>query len=148
MSDWDQFWGPPHPYHGDPPPASEDDVRRREEPHGVRLPATLAKALTIQNGGYVRGAELCLEPLAGISALSESKCDHVFVHGDEAIPDRAMLFSIGSVGVLGVGVILDYNGRAEPQVLFLPHDLGDELRDEGVGSFDELLQLVRRWGGA
>src|SRR5687768_13608554 len=63
MMDADRFWTLPYPYGPELPPLTEDQVRRWEAQHDVRLPTTLGRALTVQNGGYVRGTDLLIYPL-------------------------------------------------------------------------------------
>jgi hypothetical protein len=44
---------------------------------------------------------------------------------------------------LGGLLILNYNSGPEPRVLWLWRDLGDELRDEGDGTFDQMIVRQR-----
>ncbi len=148
MSD-DPFWDPERIPFPQPPAASEEQVRDWEERHGVRLPATLARALTIQNGGCVRGTDLSIESLQEFSALSDPRWENVhFESGDRDEEELSNIIEIGTTAT-GLGVLLDGNGQdgdapSEPRILFLWHDLGREIRDEGDITFDELIESERR----
>lgn len=124
-----------------PSPATDAEIRRWEEAHGVRLPPTLAEALTIQDGGTVRGTDLSFEPLDVIASLDGEEWDHVEEGRGLPPGDRHKQFLVGDYG--GLGVVLDYTDGPEPKVLTLWHDLSGELRDGGYGTFDLFLQSVQ-----
>ena len=148
MSD-DLFWDLERIPFRQPPAVSEEQLRDWEEQHGVCLPATLARALTIQNGGCVRGTDLMIGPLQGFSPLSDPSWEDAhFEDEDRDEEELSKIIEIGTTAT-GLGVLLDGNGqdgdaRTEPRILFLWHDLGREIRDEGDISFDELIESERR----
>lgn len=123
-----------------PPPASDGAIRQWEEAHGVRLPPTLAEALTIQDGGCVDGVNLNFEGLETMTTLDGEDWDHI--EEERGLPpgDRRKQFLIGNC--IGLGIVLDYNAGPEPRVLTLWHDLGGELRDSGFETFDQFLQFI------
>lgn len=137
------FWDPERIPSAGPDGVSEGEIRAWEEQRGVRLPSTLAQALMIQNGGCVSGTDLMVDPLQGFTPLSDPSWDHVSFEDEErAEADRTRLFHIGTTST-GLGVVLDCDAQPEPQVLFLWHDLGGELRDEGSITFDQLIEDER-----
>src|SRR5690349_11366007 len=106
MSD-DSFWDPDL----DRTAVSEEQVRDWEERHGVRLPATLARALTVQNGGRVRGTDLMIESLQEFSRLSDPFWENVhFEYDDRDEEELSKIFEIGTTAT-GLGVLLDGNGQ-------------------------------------
>jgi hypothetical protein len=105
------------------------------------LPAILARALVAQNGGRVWETELTIDPLDDFSTLDEEQWAHVFAEGPLKDLDRGRLLYIGDAA--GCGIVLDYATGAEPRVLLVHHNLGGELRDEGVGSFEDFLRLLQ-----
>jgi hypothetical protein len=132
------FWDPERPPAG-LDGVDEEQIRDWEEQRGILLPSTLVQALMIQNGGCVAGTDLWIEPLQEFSPLSEPRWDHVHFEDEECDDvDRAKLFAIGTTAT-GLGVVLDGNAQPEPRVLFLWHDLGGEMRDEGDVTFDDLV---------
>ena len=122
------------------PSLTPSDIARWETERGVRLPEILAKALLIQNGGAVHGAKVSIEPLDGFTTLADEFWDGVWEDRPPAIVDRRRQFYVGDS--IGVGVVLDYTVGPEPRVLLLHHGLGRELRDEGIGSLEELLRVA------
>jgi len=136
MSDSRLVWEP-----GPAPPLTAEDVREWEEDYALCLPAILARALVAQNGGRVRETELTIDPLDDFATLDEEQWPHVFAEGPLNDLDRGRLLYIGDAA--GCGIVLDYATVAEPRVLLVHHNLGSELRDEGVGSAGEL-RLARR----
>jgi hypothetical protein len=117
------------------------DIARWERDCGVRLPPILAQSLLVQNGGNVRGVALSIEPLDGFTSLDDEQWEGVWEDGSQTVADRGRQFHIGES--TGVGVVLDYMAGSEPRVLLLHHGQGRELRDHGIGSFEELLQVAR-----
>jgi hypothetical protein len=155
VSDTESFWEPQpspggghdpdrHPYR---PPAPDARVRGWEERNGLRLPASLAEALTVHDGGRVRGTDLEIESMGGFSVLDDGGWDGHFSPGNqeggefEGV-DRGKLVLIGECW--GCGVVLDYRRGPESNVLAMHHNLGGVLRDEGCGTFDEFLRGLRR----
>lgn len=136
MSDANLIWEPWQSL-----PVTPEDVREWEEDFAVRLPPILARALVAQNGGRVHGTELGIDPLGDFSTLDEERWAHVFADGPLKDLARDKLFYIGNA--VGCGVVLDYTIGPEPRVLLVHHNLGGELRDEGVGSFEDLLRLLQ-----
>jgi hypothetical protein len=124
------------------PPLTAEQVREWEEDYAMRLPATLARALVEQNGGRMRESELVIDPLDNFSTLDEEQWAHVIADGSLKDLERAKLLYIGDAA--GCGIVLDYNREPEPRVLLLHHEVGGELRDEGIGSFEDLLCLLQR----
>jgi hypothetical protein len=100
----------------------------------MRLPATLARALVEQNGGRMRESELVIDPLDNFSTLEEEEWADVIADGSLRDLERAKLLYIGDAA--GCGIVLDYNREPEPRVLLVHHEVGGELRDEGIGSFE------------
>jgi hypothetical protein len=123
------------------PPLTADAIRVWEEEFGMRLPCLLARALAEQNGGRAAGTDLVIEPLDGFTTLDDEQWDHVVAAGPLAEPDRSRLLAIGEA--TGCGIVLDFASGGEPRVLLLHHNLGGELRDAGIGSFAELLRVIR-----
>jgi hypothetical protein len=82
-----------------------------------------------------------MEPLSGdcYAHLRDNQDNRKF--GD---PRR--LHRVGVDEELGGVLVLDYNTVPEPRVIWLWRDLGDELRDEGDGTFGQM--LARRRHGA
>jgi hypothetical protein len=101
------------------------------------LPNTLARALGTQNGGYVRGSEIVICPFQEFQLLSESKWDDVF-RFNQIVSTRDRLLYIGFEGEAPADIILSYAQGPDPSVIYLWHDLGDELRHY-ADSFDALL---------
>jgi hypothetical protein len=138
----DGFWGVPYPYAPEEPPATEEDIRRWEAKNGVVLPATLAAALQVQNGGEILGTGYTVSPLSRILSLARELGNPLWEDNLEfGPPDRMFLFAIWD-GV-SCSLILNYNPGPEPRIIYLRHDLGDELEDQPYHSFDELI-LARR----
>jgi hypothetical protein len=136
MSDADLVWEPCAA-----PPLSAEAVREWEEEFDLQLPRELARALAQQNGGRIRGMELIIEQLDGFTTLDDEQWDHVVAEGPLRELSRGRLLCIGEAA--GCGVVLDYATGGEPRVLLLHHNLGGELRDHGIGSFEELVGLMR-----
>jgi hypothetical protein len=112
--------------------------------HGVRLPSTLRDALQIQDGGYVAGTRLHLHRLSQMEPLSGDGYAHMWENeGNREFGDPSKLHLVGTEETLGGLLILDYNTGPEPRVLWLWRDLGDELRDEGDGTFDQMIVRQR-----
>lgn len=107
----------------------------------IRLPAVLKNALLTQNGGRVRETELTIDPLENFTSLDNDQWEHVFAEGPLKSLDRERLLYIGEA--VGCGIVLDYTATGEPRVLLLHHNLGGELRDEEIGSFEDLLRMVQ-----
>ena len=57
--------------------------------------------------------------------------------------DPFKLHWVGGDEESGGVLILDFNTGPEPRVLWLWRDLGDELRDEGDGTFDQMVVRQR-----
>jgi hypothetical protein len=147
MSAADSFWAPGDDSDPNAPPVSESEVREWEETNRLQLPDSLAKALTLHNGGQVRGTDLVIEPLEYFSVLDDEQWDqHLSPDNQEeddfkAI-DRSKLVLIGDCW--GCGVVLDYRSGSEPKVLTMYNDLGGVLRDELIGTLDEFIDGLRR----
>ena len=144
MSAAELFWAPVDD--SDPPPISKAKIQEWEKEHGLRLPFCLAKALTVNNGGQVRGTDLVIEPLENFSVLDDEQWDqHLSPDNQEEEEfkgvDRSKLVLIGDC--CGCGVVLDYCQGAEPKVLAMHDDLGGVLRDEGSGTLDEFIEGLR-----
>jgi hypothetical protein len=121
-------------------PVTAEKLRRWEQDHAMRLPAVLAAALRIQNGGRVRASELCIDPLDAFSTLDEEPWTHVCAEGPLAGLDRGRLLYVGEAA--GCGIVLDYATTDEPRVLLVHHNLGGDLRAWG-GSFEDLLRAMQ-----
>lgn len=134
----DPFWGRPYPLALVTPPPSMEEIRKWETKHKLRLPEALARSLSTQNGGYVRGSRIVICPLDEFQLLSDSKWDDVF-RFDQIVWERDKLLYIGFEDEMPASVILSYAQGSEPAVLYLWHDLGNELRQE-TDSFDALLR--------
>ena len=134
----DPFWESPYPLAPVTSPPSAKKIRRWEAEHKVRLPATLARSLQTQNGGRVRGTEIVICPLEEFQLLSESKWDEVF-RFNQVVSERDKLLYIGFEEQGPARIILNYAKGSEPAVLYLWHDLGDELREQ-ASSFDALVE--------
>jgi len=119
-----------------------------ERGSGVRLPSTLREALQVQDGGYVRGTRLAICRLEEMTSLSRGDWNHLWENADNrGFGDPAKLISIGSDEITGGIAILDGNLHAEPRIIWLWRDLGDELRDEGDQTFDGMIQKLRQMAG-
>ena len=126
------------------PGPSRAEIEAWEQARGFRLPGTLREALGVQDGGYVRGADLFLNPLEEMKPLSEGEWDHLWESEEnQEFGDPEKLVMLGSQTSVGGLLILDGNVEPEPRILFLWRDLGDEIRDEGIGSFDEMVERMR-----
>lgn len=136
MADSERDWEP-----CSTPPLTAEDVRLWEEDYALRLPAVLARALLVQNGGRVRQTDLTISSLDDFSMLDELQWDHVFADGPLASLDRGRLLYIGEAA--GCGVVLDYATTDQPRVLLVHHNLGGELRDQRIASLEDLLRLLR-----
>ena len=134
----DPFWGPPYPMAAVTPPPTEDEIRDWEAESKLRLPAELARALTTQNGGYVRNTEIVICPFEKFQWLSEPRWADVF-RFEQIVTERDQLLYIGFEDQMPADIILNYAKSSEPDVLYLWHDLGDELRRQ-ADSFDALLK--------
>ncbi len=109
------------------------------------MPESLREALSIQDGGYVRGADLYVNPLEQMKPLSEGEWDHLWESSEnQQFGDPEKLVILGSHESLGGILILDGNTAPEPRILYLWRDLGDELRDEDDTSFDDLVDRLRQ----
>lgn len=104
----DPFWGPPYPLAPITPPRSEEEISAWEADHKLRLPAVLARALQTQNGGYVRGTDIVLCPLAEFQLLSEPRWDRVFGF-DQIVTERDKLLYIGFEDQMPANIILNYS---------------------------------------
>jgi SMI1 / KNR4 family (SUKH-1) len=115
-----------------------------ERGHGVRLPSTLCDALQIQDGGSVTGTRLRLHGLSQMEPLSGDGYAHMWEYEDNrGFGDPSKLHLVGMDEALGGLLVLDYNNGTEARVLWLWRDLGDELRDEGDGTFDQMIVRQR-----
>ena len=144
MSAAELFWEPGDD--SDSPPISKAKIQEWEKEHGLRLPFCLAKALTVNNGGQVRGTDLVIEPLENFSVLDDEQWDqHLSPDNQEEEEfkgvDRSKLVLIGDC--CGCGVVLDYCQGAEPKVLAMHDNLGGVLRDEESGTLDEFIEGLR-----
>jgi hypothetical protein len=143
----DEFWGTDWPDGPQEPPATEVDIRAREERFGVRHPPTLSAALRVQNGGTVRGTNVLISPLSQIAPLTGARWAHLWEYSaNRAFGEKTRLVLFGEYQEFPGSLVLNYNAGPVPRVIVLWHDLGDELRDGEDGSFDELIRLARdRW---
>jgi hypothetical protein len=76
-------------------------------------------------------------PLQEFQLLSDSRWDAVF-RFRQIVSQRDGLLYIGFESQVSADIILSYARSSEPAVLYLWHNLGDELREE-ADSFDALL---------
>ena len=126
------------------PGPDETAIGAWEREHGVRLPAILRDALHVQDGGYVRGSRLQLRRLSEMEPLSGDAYAHLWdFQENREFGDPFKLHWVGADEESGGVLILDYNTGPEPRVLWLWRDLGDELRDEGDGTFDQMVVRQR-----
>jgi hypothetical protein len=145
----DEFWGPDWPYGPLQPPATDADIRAWEGRFGVQLPPALAAALRVQNGGTVRGTNVLIRPLSEIEPLAIERWAHLWEYSaNQAFGDPARLVLFGEYDEFPGSFVLNYNAGPVPRVIVLCHDVGDELRDEDDGSFDELIRQARARGRA
>jgi hypothetical protein len=151
MSANESFWepqlSPDDEYDPYCPPTTETKVREWESRHELHLSSSLAEALTVHDGGRVRGTDLVIDSLEGFSVLDDGQWDDHFSPGNQEEEefegvDRSKLVLIGEC--CGCGVVLDYRRGPEPNVLVMHHNLGGVLRDEGCGTFDEFITGLRR----
>jgi hypothetical protein len=133
----DPFWARPYPNAPVGAPHSSREIGRWENEHHLHLPAALSRTLTTQDGGCVRDTEIVICPLAEFKLLSAPKWDDVF-RFNQIASQRDKLLYIGFESQVPASIILNYADDPEPAVLYLWHDLGDELRLE-ADSFDSLL---------
>jgi hypothetical protein len=136
MSEFRILWEP-----WETPTLTTEHLQQWEDAHALRLPAILREGLLEQNGGRVRETELSIDPLHDFSSLDEEQWEHAFAEEPLKNLDRSRLLHVGEA--VGCGIVLDYTAAGEPRVLLLHHNLGGELRDEEVGSFEDLLRLVQ-----
>ncbi len=130
------------------PGPNEAQIESWERERGVRLPSTLREALQVQDGGYVRGTRLFISRLAEMARLSQREWDHLWENEENrAYGDPNKLIWIGSDEITGGIMILDGNVGPEPRIIWLWRDLGDELRDEGDWTFDDMILKLREWAG-
>mgnify|MGYP001110793699 CR=1 FL=1 len=147
MDDAESFWEPQespgdeyNPYF---PPIPADRIREWEERNGLQLPVSLAEALTVHDGGWVRGSVgTWIDRLENFSLCSDPGWDQHFAPGNQEEEefegvDRSKLVMFGDA--CGCGLILDYRRGGEPGVLVMWHNLGGILRDEGCRTFDEFI---------
>ena len=126
------------------PGPDEATIDGWERGHGVRLPSTLRDALQVQDGGYVTGTQLRLHGLSQMEPLSNDSYAHMCEYeGDREFGDLSKLHLVGMEEAIGGLLVLDYNNGPEARVLWLWRDLGDELRDEGDGTFDQMIVRQR-----
>ena len=86
-----------------------------------------------------------MNPLQEMNPLSEGEWDHLWESSEnQQFGDPEKLVILGSHESLGGILILDGNTDSEPRILYLWRDLGDELRDEGDASFDDLVDRLRQ----
>jgi hypothetical protein len=135
----DPFWGRPYPHALSTPSVSQKNIRKWEAEHKLSLPTTLAKALRRQNGGCVRDTQIAICPLGEFQLLSAPKWDDVF-RFEQIVSARDKLLYIGFEEEFPASIVLSYAQNSEPSVLYLWHDLGDELRLQ-ADSFDALIGL-------
>lgn len=122
------------------PGPSSDEIDSWERVRGIELPQTLRDALQVQDGGYVRGTRLVISPLGEMTPLSSDNWNHMWESEENRkFGEPGKLLLIGSEDVVGGLMVLDYNIGPTPRVLWLWRDLGDELRDEGLGDFDQFI---------
>jgi len=129
--DLEQFWGPDYPaIAAHPSNPTAERVRAWEVRHGVCLPATLAAALALQDGGGVRCTALVLYPLDEIEPLGNGR------------------FRFGADDDSQAQLVLDYSGGEEPRILRVPHESSGVAESvPGISSFDELVRAVRPGAG-
>ena len=144
---WEPQISPEDEYNPYFPPIPADRIREWEERSGLRLPASLAEALTVHDGGWVRGTQIWIDPLDDFSVLSHHQWDDHFAPGNQEEEefegvDRGKLVMIGDY--VGCGIVLDFRGGPEPRVVAMHHNLGGVLRDEECGTFDEFITHMRR----
>jgi SMI1-KNR4 cell-wall len=126
------------------PGPDEATIDAWESRHGVRLPSTLRDVLQIQDGGYVAGTRLHLHRLSEMEPLSGDGYVHMWENEDNReFGDPSKLHLVGADESLGGMLVLDYNTGSEPRILWLWRDLGDELREEGDGTFDQMIARQR-----
>ena len=150
MSTAGSFWEPRLPPGDDSssdfPPIPEERIREWEGRNSLRLPASLAEALAVRNGGRVFGTEIWINPLDEFSLLSPTRDGTIILRPATRRHSRGWIAASLLVGeACGCGVVLDYGRGPEPDVLVMHHNyLGGELRDEGCGTFDEFIDHLRR----
>jgi hypothetical protein len=94
----------------------------------------------IQNGGRIRGSAVEIDALEDFTPLDDKQWQEVWTDDPTIASDRSRQFHIGES--VGVGVVLDYHSGPEPRILLLHYNLGQELRDHGFTSFEELLNTA------
>ena len=100
MSDREPFWDRTHPGNEGVPPVGETEVRRWEEQHAVKLPSSLARALTVQDVGVVSETDLWIHPLREFTPLSDPRWSHVHLEDEDRDDlDWSKLFAIGTTAL-------------------------------------------------
>lgn len=142
MSRSNDFWGEPWPYDPEEPPVSSTDLRQWETTFGLSLPRNLAAALQVQNGGYVGDTSIMICPLSQMRPLTSEPWNEKWEDGrweTTEFGDPGRLIFFGVLDDQPVSLILNYNAGQVPKVIFMWHDLGDELRDEDSGTLEDLI---------
>lgn len=142
MSLSNDFWSEPWPYDPEEPPVTASSLRQWETTFGLPVPDLLAAALQVQNGGYIADTGIIICPLSQIRPLTAEPWNTRWENGkwentEFGAPNRLVFF--GVLDGLPVSLILNYNAGVVPNVIFMWHDLGDELRDEHSGSLEDLI---------
>jgi hypothetical protein len=125
----------------DPTVIAWADIRAWEAKFGVELPATLAQALVVQNGGRLLGTEIDILPIQRFGTLDHGEWAGLLRKEYPSPADRARLIYVGWLP--GGRAVLDYRRHGEPGVRNMDPIFDGELRRE-YNSFDEVVRLSRR----
>jgi hypothetical protein len=115
------------PHHTPGPGATSAQVEEWERRRAVRLPEVLRLALGRQNGGYVRGTQFRILPLAEIGPIVDKEFWEFASYDEKEVADRQFVFLFAEDDESSGSFYLNF-GRApseEPSVLSYHSDPGD-----------------------
>jgi len=121
--------------------ATAEDVRKWELNFGVKLPLSLSRVLTLQNGGRLKGTEIDIYPLGLFSNLNRSPWTEMLLPELKEKESREQMICVGVM--LAASVILDYRQSDEPRVRRMDGVLDGEMRGE-YASFDALVRSIQK----
>jgi len=110
------------------PAATGDQIKAWESQRGVRLPEVLRHAFSRQDGGYVRGGQFRILPLAEIGPIEDDEFWEFASYEEEQVPDRRLVFQFAEEeNTSGSFYLVFAHGPEEEPGVFEYHDDGGDL---------------------
>jgi hypothetical protein len=120
------------------PAVTAAQIEAWEADRGVRLPEVLRHAFSRQDGGYVRGSQFRILPLAEIGPLEDDAFWDFASYEEEQVPDRALVFRFAAEEETSGSFYLVFaRGPREEPGVFEHHDDG--------GNFDRCSASVTKF---